>query len=176
MVGQVPDTPMSARYGGVVRYGSVHNREVEMMREAALAFTADELPAEELPRVATEALVRGISSPSLQQLAGLPSGDVRDTADLFQQALDELGISRTAPEDAHWTFVLRYASDAVDGRADPVHAADMLCRHAQSIGFPPRLKVFELLIDTWKGPPNSRRAVEHDLRREAHRLLIETSS
>ena len=54
----------------------------------------------DLPEMATEALVRGIDSPSLRLLAGQPRNDVRYSADLFLAALDELGIEVLEPDRA----------------------------------------------------------------------------
>ncbi|MFF0478849.1 hypothetical protein [Streptomyces sp. NPDC004284] len=61
--------------------------------EAAWLYQADQVCPEDLPMTAAQALARGMDTPALCELAGLPRhADPRDIRDTFEQALEELGI------------------------------------------------------------------------------------
>ncbi|MFD8210689.1 hypothetical protein ACFV2S_30345 [Streptomyces sp. NPDC059695] len=61
--------------------------------EAAWLYRADQVCPEDLPMTAAQALARGIDTPALCELAGLPRhADPRDIRDTFELALEELGI------------------------------------------------------------------------------------
>lgn len=62
--------------------------EADPLEVAAWRMAARSLASEDLPEIATEALVRGLDSPALRVLAGQSRDDVRDSADLFRVALD----------------------------------------------------------------------------------------
>jgi hypothetical protein len=74
--------------------------EADPLEVAAWRMADGSLASEDLPDVATEALLRGLDSPALRILAGQSRDDVRDSADLFRVALDELGIDLPDPENA----------------------------------------------------------------------------
>lgn len=93
---------------------------------AAWRLAAGSLPSEDLPEIATDALVRGLDSPALRILAGQPRNDVRESADLFRAALDELGIDLPDPDSAHWHLARRAARDIVAGRVTPGDGASEL--------------------------------------------------
>ncbi|MGV9273828.1 hypothetical protein [Streptomyces griseosporeus] len=62
--------------------------------EAAWLYQADQFCPEELPMTAAHALVAGMDTPALCELAGLPRhADPRDIRNAFEQALEELGMS-----------------------------------------------------------------------------------
>ena len=96
------------------------------MEVAAWQLAARSLPSEDLPEIATDALVRGLDSPALRILAGQPRGDVRESADLFRAALDELGIDLPDADSAQWHLVRRTARDIVAGRVTPADGASEL--------------------------------------------------
>src|SRR4051812_31526768 len=76
------------------------------------------VPPHELPDFATELLVLGYDSPSLRELAGLPTGDRAEAADMWVAVRDELGIRHEDKEEAA-KFLLRYwAQETVEGRID----------------------------------------------------------
>jgi hypothetical protein len=61
--------------------------------ETAFALLeADQIGAESLPQIATDALEKGSDSPSLCLLAGIAPFDPRDARDLFHLAMHDLGI------------------------------------------------------------------------------------
>ncbi|MGW7264516.1 hypothetical protein [Streptomyces sp. NPDC054842] len=62
--------------------------------EAAWLYAADQVCPEDLPMTAAQALATGMNGPTLCELAGLPRhADPRDIRDVFEQALEELGIT-----------------------------------------------------------------------------------
>src|SRR3954452_16663594 len=89
-------------------------------------MAAGSLASEDLPEIATEALVRGLDSPALRVLAGQSRDDVRDSAELFRVALDELDIDLPDADSAQWYLARRAAGDIVAGRIRPAHGATEL--------------------------------------------------
>ncbi|UFS59785.1 hypothetical protein [Subtercola endophyticus] len=67
--------------------------EDEPLELASWQMIVGILRSEDLPDLATDALVRGVDSPSLRVLAGADADDVRESRDLFVDALAELNIS-----------------------------------------------------------------------------------
>ena len=73
--------------------------------------------SQDLPTLATDALVAGWDSQSLRVLAGEPSsGYYLDLGDLFEKALSELGRARLSEEQALRRFVAYLAWLMVSGR------------------------------------------------------------
>ena len=89
-------------------------------------MAAGRLASEDLPEIAVEALVRGLDSPALRILAGQARSDVRDSADLFRVALDELGIELPDADRARWRLARCTAGDIVTGRIGAVCGANEL--------------------------------------------------
>lgn len=98
--------------------------EADPLEIAAAQLAVGDLWSEDLPQIATDALVRGRDSQSLRLLASQSRSDVRDSADLFRAALDELGIELLDAESAHWLLIRETAEDIVAGHVDPIVAAD----------------------------------------------------
>jgi hypothetical protein len=97
---------------------------------AAARVSIGEQPTEDLPRLATDALLREVDSPSLRLLAGTPPRDVREAAELFRAALDGLGVPLPSEQDALWALVRHVAERIVAGRVDPYAGASWIWRHA----------------------------------------------
>lgn len=73
--------------------------------------------------IATEALVAGLDSPTLCELAGLPrNADARDIRDAFEQALSEAGIELPDRGLARRHALRRLAARLIDGE---IAAADL---------------------------------------------------
>ena len=88
--------------------------------QAQALWSRGSLPREELPEVATAALVAGLDSPSLRVLAGLTTVELDRAHDLFDQALRELGRPPPAPEvGVRWQAVM--AAQAIVAGAVPAH-------------------------------------------------------
>jgi hypothetical protein len=102
--------------------------EADPLEVAAWRVAAGSVASEDLPEIATEALVRGLDSPALRVLAGQSRDDVRDSADLFRVALEELGIDLPDPDSAQWLLARRTAGDIEAGRISPARGATELWR------------------------------------------------
>jgi hypothetical protein len=130
------------------------------------------LRSEELPDFATDALVRGLDSPSLRSLAGQDPADVRDGADLFKRVLDELGMALLPPDDAVWCLVRMTAQAIVDGETSPAAGANAIWmtgyRHAVDSG---DLRVFVGLASTLDDHPDDLVAIETEIVAAANELL-----
>jgi hypothetical protein len=100
--------------------------EVDPLEVAAWRMAVGQLASEDLPELATEALVRGLDSLALRELAGQAPDDVRDSADLFRVALAELGIELPDSETAEWRLARRVASEIVAGTISGGRGANKL--------------------------------------------------
>ncbi len=66
----------------------------QTLEEVAWLYQVGQMPPEDLPMAAAQALAVGEESPTLCELAGLSRhADPRDIHDAFEQALEELGIA-----------------------------------------------------------------------------------
>jgi hypothetical protein len=122
--------------------------------------------------LACAALERGVDSPSLLELAGLPHGLVREAADLFRAALSELGIEPPDEDEALWHLVRWTARQIVAGAVSPIEGASWIWRKAsyqvQEAG---DLRVFVGLASEWDDHPEDRTRIEEQIVQEASELL-----
>jgi hypothetical protein len=102
----------------------------EVLEVAACRFVVGDVHSEDLPEIATQALVRGVDSPSLRELAGTSAADVRKAADLFRAALDELGAPLLSKDDALWRLVRRAARQMLSGDLRPAQGASWIWANA----------------------------------------------
>jgi len=91
----------------------------------------DQLPPEDVPKVACDALERGLDSPALRYLAGLQRPTSRDIGKAFDDACSQLGIVPAPAEvvkqrqDYEWIWnatqiAKRVSTQILDGSLDPV--------------------------------------------------------
>lgn len=145
--------------------------DVDPLEVAAWRMAVGRLRSEELPDLATDALVRGLDSPSLRLLAGQPRDDVRDSADLFRAALDELGINAPDADGADWNFARRLAGEIVAGRISPARGADdlwMMYRRVMDNG---DLRIFVGLASELQDHPEAADELARQIVAEAQALL-----
>lgn len=100
------------------------------IEEAAWRGAAGDLRAEDLPGLATDALVRGLDSPSLRILAGHAPRDIDVSRELFGDVIGELGLPPRSTDDALWCLVRLTATRVVDGHTPPVEGARWIALHA----------------------------------------------
>jgi len=113
--------------------------------------------SEDLPSIATDALVRGIDSPSLRELAGQAPRDVRESVDLFVAALDELGIDMPTEQDALWKLAQLTAAQITSGAINAYDGAQWIwwnLSHRQEREGD--LRVFIGLASEWDDHPSAR--------------------
>jgi hypothetical protein len=134
-------------------------------------MAARSLASEDLPEIAVEALVRGLDSPALRILGGQPRDDVRDSADLFRIALDELGIDLPDADCARWQLARRAAGDIVAGRIGPARGATELWLGYLKIRDNGDLRVFVGLASMLDDHPEDAEQIEADIVAAARELL-----
>ena len=90
-----------------------------------------QLPPEDVPNVACDALERGLDSPALRFLAGLQRPTSRDIGKAFDEACSQLGIAPATDEavkqgkDSEWIWnatqiARRVSTQILNGTLDPV--------------------------------------------------------
>lgn len=145
--------------------------EADPLEVAAWRMAARSLASEDLPEIATEALVRGLDSPALRVLAGQSRDDVRDSADLFRVALDELGIDLPDADSAQWHLARRTAGDIVAGRIGPARGATELWLAYLKTRDNGDLRVFVGLASMLDDHPEDAEQIEADMVAAARELL-----
>lgn len=135
-------------------------------------MAAGGLRSEDLPGLATDALVRGIDSPALRMLAGQDASDVRDSADLFRRVLTELNISLPDADQARWRLVRMTAQRIVDGRINAAAGASEIWStgylYVQDSG---DLRIFVGLCSVLDDHPEDRAHIETKIMEAAEELL-----
>ncbi|WP_204010032.1 hypothetical protein [Virgisporangium aurantiacum] len=146
--------------------------EADPLEVAGWRMVTGELRAEHLPELATDALVRGLDSPSLRILAGQNPADVRDSADLFMHALDELGFTVPAPDEAAWSLARTTAQQIVDGVISPAAGANEIWRSAfHRVEDSGDLRIFVGLASTLDDHPEDPAVIELEIVAAAKELL-----
>lgn len=151
-----------------------HHAYVEIAEiELALArLVIGSQPPEDLPDLATAAMVNGLDSPSLRQLAGTSRRDYQDARDLFLSAVDELGITQPTPDLARWHLVRHWATEMVEGRLSAIKGSRLIWWEAwEHLGRPDSLTAFVGLASEWEDDEVHRSQYEADMLDEARRLL-----
>lgn len=138
---------------------------------ASWRLVAGTLATELLPDLATDALVRGVDSPSLRELAGHSRGDVRGARDLFLKVLDELGIALLPVDDALWALIRNIARAMVDGETDPIDGALEIDRTRSRVVDGGDLRGFGGIYWWHTERPEEREQIAASARHEAAHLL-----
>lgn len=86
---------------------------------AAWELVIGDLRSEDLPALATDALARGVDSPTLGELAAQSSSDVRASRELFDEVLGELRIEVPPRDQALWNLVRETAHAVVEANMMP---------------------------------------------------------
>lgn len=146
--------------------------DVDPLEVTGWRMVAGVLRVEELPDIATDALVRGWDRPSLRLLAGQDPADVRDSADLFKRVLDELGIALLPPDEAVWCLVRMTAQEIVDGEIEPASGANAIWMTGyHRVVDSGDLRVFVGLASTADDYPEDLLAIEAEIVAAANELL-----
>lgn len=146
--------------------------EADPLEVAGWRMMTGELRSEHLPELAANALVRGLDSPSLRILAGQRPADVRDSADLFERALDELGFTVPAPDEAAWSLARVTAQQIGEGVISPVAGADEIWRSAfHRVEDSGDLRIFIGLASTLHDHPEDLAVIESEIVAAAKELL-----
>jgi hypothetical protein len=130
--------------------------------------------SQDLPQLATDALVAGWDTQSLRVLAGeSPNTYPLDLGDLFARALEELGRPVPSRTRARWLFIHYLCWLVVTDQVSPLDGAKRLERiHFWEPPEVPELGHISGLVDAWEGEWGlGRPAVDTELRRAAQELL-----
>jgi hypothetical protein len=131
---------------------------------------------EELPALATDALVCGLDGLALRELAGLRPADHNEAPELLMRVASELGLEVPTPEAAGWRFVRRWAADLLDGRRSPIDAARLIWWEGwERLGRPESLTPFVGLASEWEDDPAHRAKYEDNMKQVARRVLATAS-
>lgn len=144
---------------------------MEPLEVAALRLAAGMLHAERLPDLATDALVRGLDSPALRELAGTSPLDVRDGQDLFVLALDQLGIPVLDEQQALRQLVIYTAGRIVTGELMPYDGAHWIWVEAFTSDMQDDTASFAGLASEWEEHPSDRLEIEAEIVGAAQELL-----
>ena len=100
------------------------------LQTAAAYWALDQLPGEDIPDIAAQAVSHGLESPSLLLLAGEQAAPKRNLADLFEKALREADIEIPAKNDAVRVVARYYAAQIADSSIDPYEGLTRIVRDA----------------------------------------------
>ena len=123
--------------------------------------------------IAADALARGLDSPTLRELAGLSkTADVREIADIFAGALEELGIEIPDEDAVRWERVRSWAGRMTQGVVSAYEGASRITDEYYRLGEPEHLQEMYILTVSWGADsPDRRDALEAFMLKAAGDLL-----
>lgn len=135
--------------------------------------------SDRLIQAGLDALLADVDSPSIPVLAGLIRSEENDAPELFDQAIDELGLAFHAPADpvaARWALAYWLAEQIADGSLAPAAGAQLIYTEAaMELRHPGALEPIvhcALMLDDWNEAWTvSRESLEDDALQAAHDLL-----
>ncbi len=149
--------------------------DIEPLELAAWRLAVDGLPSEDLPTLAVDALVRGVDGPALRLLAGQAPGDVRESRDLFDRALDELGIAMPTEQEALWKLVRLTCAQIASGAVAPFVGAAWIWRSASwRVEDEGDLRIFAGLASEYEDHPDDAVHIGAQIVAESKELLGRT--
>jgi hypothetical protein len=147
---------------------------VEGLQVAAWRWIVGIQPAEGLPNIATDALVDGLDTPSLRELAGASGDDYWLIKELFERTINELGLDLPDEQTALWRLAQQKANEIVSGSVAPSAGAHWIwseiCNRIEREG---DLRIFIGLADEWDDHPRHRPELEADIVRAAEQLTAQ---
>ncbi len=127
---------------------------VDPLELASWHWVAGDLRAEELPDIATDALARGVDSPTLRVLAGENRDDAQGLRDLFALVLEELNYPLLDQDSAQWQLIRLTARGIVAGSVDPGDGANQIWRRSFHVTEEGDLRVFVGLASELEDHPS----------------------
>jgi hypothetical protein len=144
---------------------------VDELHLAACRFVVGDLNSDDLVDVATRALVRGIDSPALRQLAGLYPQDRREAGELFRVALGELAVRLPERDDALWVIVRSIAAAMIAGECAPNTGSRRIWCLQGEVVEEGDLRVFVGLASEWEDHPDYRAEIDAEMLVAAREML-----
>lgn len=86
------------------------------------------IPVEDLPNLATDALVQGFNSKALVELAGLSGDENRSAERLFEQSLRDMGQQRMTDTDVLRQYAMMVSSLILTSAIPPLEGAKRIWR------------------------------------------------
>jgi Cysteine-rich CPCC len=128
---------------------------LDPLEVAAWRWVVGDIRAEDLPDLATNALVRGLDGPTLRALAGENRDDAQSLRDLFALALEELNYPLLDQDSAQWQLIRLTARAIVAGSVDPGDGANQIWRRSLHVAEEGDLRVFVGLASQLEDHPSS---------------------
>ncbi|MGW0665139.1 hypothetical protein [Streptodolium elevatio] len=133
---------------------------------------------ERLVQLGLNALLAGVESPSLAQLAGLGRPEHHAARELFTQALEELNLLPLVEDDladARWTAARWWSREILVGNLDPLDGATLIWLEAAAeLGYPQALQPVVTLAQTAtanEDPPAGQQPLKTDIVSAVSRFL-----
>ncbi|MFJ4776255.1 hypothetical protein [Streptomyces sp. NPDC088762] len=142
--------------------------------------TGCEVDSARLIQAGLDALLAGLDTPSIPRLAGLARWEADQAPGLFEEVLDELGITphlTADPEAVLWEVARSWAERIVDGSCDPGTAAAAIWSEAATpLNYPEKLDALVAWASTWEDldedhPHTSRDELDTGIIQAARELL-----
>ncbi|MFC4856757.1 hypothetical protein [Actinophytocola glycyrrhizae] len=109
--------------------------------------------SDELIRTALDALIGGVDTPALRQLAGLTRGEEPEAHDLFEQVIHELDLAPSLPDhpaDARWVLIRWWCRLIVDGDLSPVEGGQRISTMWSEVGYADAIRPIVGAVSQWE--------------------------
>lgn len=127
---------------------------IRPLRMLAIRRALVRVGADQLIQAGLDALLSGVDTPSLRQLAGLSRAEEPEAHDLFDSVIDELELMPTMPDDptaARWELVRWWCQLIVDGQLAPEVGAALVSYEAWGeLGYPESLQPLAGWLSEWE--------------------------
>lgn len=149
---------------------------IDALEAGGLRLQTGDQRAEDLPSIATEALLEGHDSPWLRRAAGAPRDDSDTARQWFIWALEELGFQCDVDEQqARWRIIRDIARRVTDGDLDPGLGARQIRQHRDHLEAEGDLRIFAGLDSVLEDHPDALLDLHSQIRQEAAALLARPS-
>jgi hypothetical protein len=139
---------------------------------AEIYWKLEMIPPEKLPEIATDLLILGIESHSLCVLAGLSASKVYEAADLFNQALVELGRPAFTKREAMLKYTKIMSNRIVQGEISAYEGANSIWKATLKLDFiMHELDAFIYAASEYEDRPESRDLFNSEIIKEALRWI-----
>ncbi|MGH3876168.1 MAG: hypothetical protein ACRDSK_03935 [Actinophytocola sp.] len=102
--------------------------------------TGYQVGSDELIRMALDALVGGVDTPALRELAGLTRDEEPEAHELFEQIVHELGLAPSLPDPVDsWVLVRWWCQLIVSGEITPEEGGRRIWMESSELGYPDAL-------------------------------------